>query len=77
MSLYFQVENVLLEVAETYRIPLEDRSEAADAAVASQKKQMICQSEPASPAQEYLGAYTAQNDGVPLGIKMRNTGQFF
>lgn len=66
-----------MEVAETFRIPLRERSEAANVVVASQKKEMICQSDPVSPAEQYMGVYTSQNKGVPLAIKVRNLGQFF
>ncbi|OEH80249.1 charged multivesicular body protein [Cyclospora cayetanensis] len=40
-----QVDKVLLEVAQAYRIPLEDHAEAADALVATHKEQMSRQQE--------------------------------
>ncbi|XP_026189987.1 uncharacterized protein LOC34620332 [Cyclospora cayetanensis] len=54
-----QVDKVLLEVAQAYRIPLEDHAEAADALVATHKEQMSRQ-QVGSLGKDYSCVYTAR-----------------
>ena len=57
---------MLAEVAQAYRIPLEDGADAADALIATHKEQISLRHH--GPfAREYPTAYTARRSGFALG----------